>query len=135
MTDKEIMDALMKEYPPTNTVVLERWRRETKNDNIKKCITQWIKVVEHEKVMIDQDVFQQLLKERKMYDDGLVKKVLVGNIGTVYEGTDTQEALDNFYEYREQSMSGVGRDWDESVYLFVGDEPEIEHIGKQDLEE
>lgn len=56
--------------------------------------------------------------------------VVVGNIGTVYDGTDTKAARAAFVEYREQSATGYGRAAGESVLLMVDGEPFLEHEGE-----
>ena len=45
-------------------------------------------------------------------------KVVVGNIGTVYDGNDEPRALETFEEYRDQSKSGYGRAAAEQVTLL-----------------
>jgi hypothetical protein len=50
-------------------------------------------------------------------------QVIVGNIGTVYDGTSKVNALKDFEEYKEQSESGVGRAGGENVVLFENGEP------------
>jgi len=54
-------------------------------------------------------------------------EVIVGNIGTVYDGSDRDEAEDTFDEYVRQSKSGRGRAGGESVVLMKDDEPVAEH--------
>lgn len=54
-------------------------------------------------------------------------EVVVGNIGSVYKGTDKDEAGRVFDEYRDQSKSGVGRAGNESVTLFDNNEIDREH--------
>ena len=58
--------------------------------------------------------------------------VLVGNIGTVYSGTDRKKALRIFSEYVKQSgflPSGYGRVYGENVTLFADQEIEKEFFG------
>jgi len=50
-------------------------------------------------------------------------QVIVGNIGTVYDGDDIIEAEENFKEYYNQSKDGYGRASGESVTLWVDGEP------------
>ena len=45
-------------------------------------------------------------------------QVVVGNIGTVYEGTDKDKAQANYDEYERQSMTGYGRAAGEPVCLM-----------------
>lgn len=61
-----------------------------------------------------------------------VAEVIVGNIGTVYRGTDHGQAHADFETYVEQSRSEVGRAAGESVILFVDGEPVREHAGQYD---
>jgi len=58
--------------------------------------------------------------------------VVVGNIGTVYDGTSRLFALRAFNEYRRQSRTGRGRAGGESVTMFTNDEPTAEHVGSLD---
>ena len=44
-------------------------------------------------------------------------QIIVGNIGTVYSGTDAQEAERKFNSYTEQSMFGSGRAGGETGHL------------------
>lgn len=49
--------------------------------------------------------------------------VIVGNIGTVYSGTDPMKAQSSYAEYVGQSVSGIGRASGEDVTLMCdGDE-------------
>jgi hypothetical protein len=45
-------------------------------------------------------------------------EVIVGNIGTVYQGNNFMVACSKFTTYVKQSQSGVGRAGNESVTLF-----------------
>ena len=45
-------------------------------------------------------------------------QVVVGNIGTVYDGHSRELAEDSFKDYRELSRSGYGRAAGEMVTLF-----------------
>jgi hypothetical protein len=56
-------------------------------------------------------------------------QVIVGNIGTVYDGGDLKEAHKAFDEYEAQSENGYGRASGESVALFDGEEILREHFG------
>ena len=56
-------------------------------------------------------------------------QVVVGNIGTVYDGDNADIADKHYEEYVEQSKSGRGRAGGEQVTLFVDGEPEREHQG------
>jgi len=49
-------------------------------------------------------------------------QVVVGNIGTVYDGDDAGEATETYEEYAKQSRKGYGRAADEEVSLFIGGE-------------
>jgi hypothetical protein len=55
--------------------------------------------------------------------------VVVGNIGTVYSGTDAAEAQRTFATYVQQSLSDSGRAGGEDVTLLRGDEVAQEHVG------
>ena len=54
-------------------------------------------------------------------------QVVVGNIGTVYDGDDYDEALENFNEYSEQSKQQYGRAAGEQVTLFEDGEIRTEN--------
>lgn len=56
-------------------------------------------------------------------------EVVVGNIGTVYEGQDRAEADKVYAEYVRQSEGGYGRAAGEGVTLFVDGEIVQEHFG------
>lgn len=58
--------------------------------------------------------------------------VVVGNIGTVYEGNDRIQALREFSIYRAMSLKGIGRVADEAVTLFTNGEVEKELPGRSD---
>jgi hypothetical protein len=45
-------------------------------------------------------------------------EVVVGNIGTVYNGPDKEQAQRDFRHYKELSESGHGRAAEEEVSLF-----------------
>ncbi len=53
-------------------------------------------------------------------------RVIVGNVGTVYDGPELKEALKHFKEYKEQSMMGYGRASYEEVTLMQDDEIKYE---------
>jgi hypothetical protein len=56
-------------------------------------------------------------------------QVIVGNIGTVYDGDDETEANRLFSEYREQSKSGHGRAAGEDVTWMRLGEVHMEFTG------
>ena len=49
-------------------------------------------------------------------------RVIVGNIGTVYDGGELSKAKEAFKEYKAQSVEGCGRAASEPVTLMVADE-------------
>ena len=55
-------------------------------------------------------------------------RVVVGNIGTVYDGDSKIKADRDYKEYVEQSRSDYGRASREPVYMFVDGELLREHI-------
>ncbi len=57
----------------------------------------------------------------------MVWDVIVGNIGSVCQGTSEREARRVYREYVAQSKSGVGRAGNEPVALFKGSEIVAEH--------
>lgn len=57
-------------------------------------------------------------------------EVLVGNIGTVYSGTDEDEAQRTYNRYCTLSMTQNGRAAGESVTLFKDGEIEMELEGE-----
>jgi hypothetical protein len=56
-------------------------------------------------------------------------EVVVGNIGTVYDGPLWKEALQAYSEYRWQSVANYGRAGGEPVTLFRDGEPKWEYQG------
>ena len=58
-------------------------------------------------------------------------EVLAGNVGSVYHGTDEDEARRKYAEYVERSTAGVGRVAHEAITLFCNDEIVLEHEGSQ----
>ena len=61
-------------------------------------------------------------------------QVIVGNIGTTYEGTDKVTAFETYKEYVQQSKTAHMRAAGESVVLLVNGEIEKEHVGSLALE-
>ena len=60
-------------------------------------------------------------------------QLIVGNIGTVYTGTNLFEAKQQFYSYRRDSINESGRAAGESVTLFHDSVPFLEYEGTQSL--
>jgi len=58
-------------------------------------------------------------------------EVVVGNVGTVYSGTNGAEARKTFLVYRKQSRTGQGRAAGEEVTLFKDGEPVESYWGAQ----
>lgn len=56
-------------------------------------------------------------------------EVIVGNVGTVYSGTNGFEARKVYGQYKKQSLSGVGRAGGESVVLMWEEEILWECVG------
>lgn len=56
-----------------------------------------------------------------------VYTVLVGNIGTVYEGPLFKQALEDYAEYKQQSETNYGRAAGEPVTLLKDGEIKWEH--------
>jgi len=56
-------------------------------------------------------------------------QVVVGNLGTVYDGDNSFAAEKNFQEYVKISNNDYGRVSNEPVTLFVDGEPEAEFDG------
>ena len=61
-------------------------------------------------------------------------EVIVGNIGTVYDGNDLAEANRKFDTYVEQSKSGRGRAGGEDVTIMTNGEPTREFEGSIGIE-
>lgn len=59
--------------------------------------------------------------------------VIVGNIGTVYEGDNYTLARETFQEYVNMSVSGHGRAANESVTLFANGEVFCEHAPSEEI--
>jgi hypothetical protein len=55
--------------------------------------------------------------------------VIVGNVGTVLDTTNRNEAIKTYGEYKRISIAGVGRAGGEDVCLFCDGEPLYEHHG------
>lgn len=55
--------------------------------------------------------------------------VIVGNIGTVYSGSNEKQATKAYREYKKQSERGLGRANGEDVTLMENGEPKKEHKG------
>lgn len=63
-----------------------------------------------------------------------VCEVIVGNIGTVYRGSDHLEAVKTYLYYVKASEAGEGRAGGESVTMFEGERIAREHFGSNDDE-
>jgi hypothetical protein len=59
-------------------------------------------------------------------------EVIVGNIGSVYRGESSDEAVSTYREYVKQSQSGRGRAGGEPVTLFRDGEIYREHMGSNE---
>ncbi len=53
-------------------------------------------------------------------------QVIVGNIGTVYDGNDMIEANRTYGEYKDQSLSNFGRASGETVTMMDNDDIKFE---------
>lgn len=64
-------------------------------------------------------------------------EVYVGNIGRVYNGSDSREAMDNYTHYAKLSDSrqSGGRAWGETVCLLHNGEITREHTGSLAMEQ
>lgn len=60
-------------------------------------------------------------------------QVIVGNIGTVYDGDDPVAAMNNFETYKHRSDENLGRAAGETVTLMEDGEIKVEHIGWMQL--
>lgn len=63
--DKEIIDAMVDEYPPTNVVLLNRWKNQTGDNELKEAIGQWIDVVEKKRAFIEPDLYDKIIKKHQ----------------------------------------------------------------------
>ena len=61
-------------------------------------------------------------------------EVVVGNIGSVFAGSDPKKAVDVFKDYMKQSKEGYGRAAGEDVVLFEDGEIIVEYVGGSDPE-
>lgn len=59
-------------------------------------------------------------------------QVIVGNVGTVHDGTNKGEAKQVYEEYVKLSEHGYGRVAYESVLLMEDEEPIEEYVGARD---
>jgi hypothetical protein len=60
-----------------------------------------------------------------------VWSVVVGNVGTVYAGQDSTEAISVYVEMREQAINGYGKAAGEPVTLMADGEPKQEYNPKR----
>lgn len=58
-------------------------------------------------------------------------QVIVGNIGTIYDGASFIEAKQSYSEYRKQSRVNYGKASGETVTMLCDNEIKWEHIGTQ----
>jgi len=58
-------------------------------------------------------------------------QVIVGNLGTVYDGNNMIEANKTYGIYKRQSLAGYGRAGGESVTLFDHDDIKFEHVTEE----
>ena len=80
------------------------------------------------------DGIQANIDERsKAYGPITDYEVIVGNIGSVYRGSDNAEALSVFEEYSSQSRQGYGRASGEPVTLMADGEPKEEYDPREGL--
>jgi len=74
-----------------------------------------------------QDIFQSEMNNDGYFEPESEWRVLVGNIGQVYSGTDEASARETYSDYENQSMNVPGcRAYGESVVLLKNDEVEQE---------
>lgn len=59
-------------------------------------------------------------------------EVIVGNVGTVYDGFDFSDARDIYAQYKRLSKGKHGRAAGESVTLMQDGEPKWEWVGRVD---
>lgn len=59
-------------------------------------------------------------------------QIIVGNIGTVYDGDSRIEAIQAYSEYRNQSRNNYGRASGENVSMFENGELKWEHNGSNE---
>jgi hypothetical protein len=62
-------------------------------------------------------------------------QVIVGNIGTVYDGNSYSKATEDYLEYLDQSARQYGRAAGEDVTLMADGEIIHEHVGDRHEEE
>jgi len=68
-----------------------------------------------------------LEQRRNGESDYMRYEVVVGNVGTVYEGDDHEKAVRTFLAYVSLSINGEGRVSGESVTMFDGESVEREY--------
>jgi hypothetical protein len=59
-------------------------------------------------------------------------EVIVGNIGTVYDGSNKKEAVRTYNIYVRQSKANYGRASGEDVYLMLNGDIDREHHGNEE---
>ena len=56
-------------------------------------------------------------------------QVVVGNIGTIYDGNNYVTAMSNYSKYVDASKNNYGRAAGENVILMRDNEPMVEYFG------
>ncbi len=72
---------------------------------------------------------ENVRKVTKLYE------LVVGNLGTVHQGTDYVKARREYFIYVDVSLAGVGRGAHENVTLMRDGEPIMEHVSRAGLYE
>lgn len=62
-------------------------------------------------------------------------EVIVGNVGTVYDGSSKEEAKQTYLHYVALSIEGRGRAGGESVTMIVDEDIVAEHHGADDIDD
>lgn len=80
-----------------------------------------------DEIHTDNEHWIRFLNSFKHRVEPVLYRVIIGNIGTTYDGPRLKTALEHYEEYVRQSKSGFGRAGHEPVTLMEGDEIKWEH--------
>ena len=71
--DKLIVEHLTSEYPPTNKVLLDKWRVKTKSPALKDAIDEWKEILDNKRLMFSDRSWKALTwRKEKMKLRGLM---------------------------------------------------------------
>ena len=62
--DKEILEGILQEYPPTNPHILNDWEEQAEHEDVKAIVRQWKSIVNDKVPALDMDLFVRCQKLR-----------------------------------------------------------------------